>query len=183
MVRALMALALLAMVGLRPAPAEAQVYEFIKVCKRTVAITIACIVVENGVYMIVENNLVDWVRYFRKTKDTVDPERPPGKAEPPKEGQLEAFRSTGIDWREFITILDTMIGQKPLSPKSVEAILKASCATRINAVCAQFGLGVSDGLKRNCTAMNSQPECEKNILCTWQGSTCTGAGTKNILPK
>ncbi len=156
---------------LMAAHAEAQIYEFIKVCKRTVAMNIACIVIEKGAEIVVEKAVDEWLAYYRNNKGSKQPPLPPGTVQTPTPGQLEDFRRNGFEWARLMRELDRLVGTKPLTPKNMEAILKASCATRISFACRQLGVSeqTNSGFGKGCDAIKTQAECATNSACIWSG--------------
>src|SRR5712675_2244669 len=58
-----------AAIGLFPIPADAQIYELVKVCKRKWQTAVACIVIEKGVEKVVEKSAEEWLSYYRKGND------------------------------------------------------------------------------------------------------------------
>ena len=46
-----------------PIPADAQIYELIKVCKRKWQTAVACIVIEKGVEKVVEKSAEEWLSW------------------------------------------------------------------------------------------------------------------------
>ncbi len=170
--------------GLTGAPAEAQVYEFIKICKRTVAIEIACIIAEKGVEKVLEKGADEWLTYYRETNKMPLPPPPPGMARPPRTGEVDELKKGGADWGRLMRSLDRVVGTKPLDATNMEAILKASCATRASFICGQLGMAQArDALDRNCDRLKSREDCEDRMLCAWKGSECTRASTKDLLSK
>ena len=72
-----------AAIGLSPIPADAQIYELIKVCKRKWQTAVACIVIEKGVEKIVEKSAEEWLAYYRKGNDSPSPAPPKIVVVPP----------------------------------------------------------------------------------------------------
>ncbi|MFM9846056.1 MAG: hypothetical protein ACKVP3_02720 [Hyphomicrobiaceae bacterium] len=184
MLRRRIPLLLGAVLCLSPAAAEAQVYEFIKVCKRTVSIQIACIIAEKGIEKVLEKGADEWLAYYRETNKMQAPPPPPGMARPPRTGEVDELKKGGADWGRLMRSLDRAVGTKPLDANGMEAILRASCATRVSFICGQFGMAQArDGLERNCGSFKTQEDCEDRMLCTWRGSECARASTKDLLSR
>src|ERR1044072_716527 len=92
-----------------PVPADAQIYELIKVCKRKWQTAVACIVIEKGVEKVVEKSAEEWLAYYRKGNDTPTPVPPKIVVVPPtapKNLTLGEIARNGTDFRDLMKDLD-----------------------------------------------------------------------------
>ncbi len=158
-----------------PEPADAQVYELIKVCKRSWRTALACIVVEKGVEKVVEKSAEDWLSYYRSTKDKPQPAPLPPKAPPPASPFGDIARQ-GVDYRSLMRDLDAKIGTAPVrSDKELVDLLGRKCALSSGLGCREFKPLFAEpptGTLSACAAHGTRLACLGDKACLWTGHAC-----------
>ena len=94
-----------AAIALSPVPADAQVYELIKVCKRKWQTAVACIVIEKGVEKVIEKSAEEWLAYYRRGNDKPAPSALPMVVTgptTPKSLTLGEIARNGTDFRDLM---------------------------------------------------------------------------------
>jgi hypothetical protein len=160
---------------LAPAPADAQVYELIKVCKRSWRTALACIVVEKGVEKVVEKSAEDWLAYYRTTKDKPPPAPMPLAKAPPKSPFGDIARQ-GVDYRSLMRDLDAKIGSAPLGgEKSFVDVLGRKCTLSSGLGCREFKPLFAEppaSTFSGCAVHQTLLTCDADKACRWAAHTC-----------
>ncbi len=159
-----------------PQPADAQVYELIKVCKRSWRTALACIVVEKGVEKVVEKSAEDWLSYYRSTKDQPQPALPPMPKKAPPTSPLGEIARQGVDYRSLMRDLDAKIGTAPVkSDKELVDLLGRKCTLSSGLGCREFKplfAAPATGTLSACAAHMTQLTCLGDKACLWTGHAC-----------
>jgi hypothetical protein len=165
-----------AAVGLLPVPADAQIYELIKVCKRKWQTAVACIVIEKGVEKVVEKSAEEWLSYYRKGNDKPAPSAPPlvvTAPTGPKNLTLGEIARNGTDFRDLMKDLDKKVGPAPVRNGDLVGILSSRCGLSPDSLsCREFKPLFVDH-KSSCGAHLSMATCLVNDKCTWFLNSCT----------
>ncbi|MGQ0458058.1 MAG: hypothetical protein ACT4OU_13480 [Hyphomicrobium sp.] len=171
------ATALSLLVLLAPSQSDAQLHEFVKACKRSVGYYFACLVVSEGIEQGIEvtvkslyDRILNNTPTFQGDVKTLEP------------GEFEKIESPSIEWADLKNFLLSVFTSKaPVDDAQARKILEASCQSKISPICAQLVFtdpapGVTD-----CSASSAQRDCETKMTCSWNGSSCVRAGTKELL--
>lgn len=165
-----------AAVALSPVPADAQIYELIKVCKRRWQTAVACIVVEKGVEKIVEKSAEEWLSYYRKSNDKPAPPAPPKiVVTPPSSPTLGEIARNGTDFRSLMKDLDRQVGPAPVrNGTDLIGVLNSRCGLAADSLaCREFKPLFSVGALSACATHHSMAACAIDAKCVWFLNSCT----------
>jgi hypothetical protein len=165
-------------IGLPPTPADAQIYELIKVCMRKWQTAVACIVIEKGIEKVVEKSAEEWLSYYRKGNDKPALPAPPKKTTPPtapKNPTLGEIARNGTDFRALMKDLDKKVGPSPVkNGTELIGILNTRCGPSSNSVaCREFKPLFRMDHRSACGAHLSVATCAVDVKCTWFLNSCT----------
>jgi hypothetical protein len=163
-----------AAIGLSPIPADAQIYELVKLCKRKWQTEVACIVIEKGVEKIVEKSAEEWLSYYRKGNDKPALTPPPMVVTPPttpKNLTLGEIARNGTDFRDLMKDLDRKVGPAPVRTGDLVGILSSRCGLSPDSLsCREFKPLFRDGSL--CGSHLSMASCVVNDTCRWFLNSC-----------
>jgi hypothetical protein len=164
-------------IAFAPLPADAQIYELIKVCMRKWQTAVACIVIEKGVEKVVEKSAEEWLSYYRKGNDEPAPQAPKAPPSPPvaKSPTLGEIARNGTDFRALMKDLDNKVGTAPVnSGKDLVGVLGNRCGLVSDSVaCREFKPLFRIETIAACAAHLSPPTCAVDARCTWAFNSCT----------
>jgi hypothetical protein len=165
-----------------PSQSQAEVYEHIKYCMRSVRNTIVCVVLVRGAEIVAEVT-------FKAILDSVfsGTDKIEGDKNIPEKNEKDRIKLQGVRWEELkrFLISNSKEFKEPVNEEQARKILAASCATKITGLCALVDVPRSTDSLLNCSTNATRSDCDKKITCTWTGTSCVsaGSGTKELLKK
>lgn len=155
---------------LTPATSHAQIAEKILKCQRSIKLTIACVVVDQGVEKIVEVGLQTLIDLALKRRKKIEPD-PNAKVSPEVARDLHEH---GIEWSKLEDFLVSVANAgTPVDEAELRSAIGSACASNYHQVCAYHGFAKPQRQTVDCAFIKSQTDCDTLMTsCTWTGSAC-----------
>ena len=163
---------------LAPSTSHAQLHEVVKACKASVPNYVICLIIDKAIEKGIEVGYGELADYVTGNADKLE-----GSVVQLSPKEKEEIETGGIPWVDLKPFLVSTFGSKKVNAAQAQAIIQASCQTKLSPICAKLGFPHSDNLVADCSASLTQSVCETKILCAWKGGSCvrSGAGTKDLL--